>query len=177
MPPPENPRTERPAWGAARQAGWSRSEGFRDRPPARRRLAVAGAPGSAGACIPSEGTRKGGALRPGEQVRQKPLGVAQKGALGLHAPQLLQEGQGDDLRVREPLEPLVAPPIGVEPRVGIVDEAEENGKGLFRLGEPLGMVGAGHPLLLREGRLRWPPFYSESAQHASSSGRSRSPSC
>jgi hypothetical protein len=64
---------------------------------------------------------------PREQVREKPLGVAQKGALGLHAPQLLQEREGYDLRVREPLERLVALPIGVEQRVGIVDEAEEDG--------------------------------------------------
>lgn len=28
---------------------------------------------------------------PGEQVREEPLGVAQKGALALHAPELLQE--------------------------------------------------------------------------------------
>lgn len=47
---------------------------------------------------------------PGEQVREKSLGVSQEGALGLHAPQLLQESEGDDLRVREPLEPLVALP-------------------------------------------------------------------
>ena len=82
--------------------------------------------------------------------------------------QLLQEGEGDDLRAREPLEPLVALPVGVEQRVGIVDEAEEDGEALFRSGEPLGMVELGHLLLLREGRLRWPPFYSESAQHTSS---------
>src|SRR3982750_4358960 len=128
MPPPENPRTERPAWGAARQAGWSRSEGFRDRPPTRRRLAVAGAPGSAGACVPSDGTRKGGALRPRGTGERKTSGCRAKRSARTPRPaaaaRLLQEGQGDDLRVREPLEPLVAPPIGVEQHVGIVEEAE-----------------------------------------------------
>jgi hypothetical protein len=72
-------------------------------------------------------------------VREKSLGVARKGALGFYAPQLLQEGEGDDLR--EPLEPLVALPIRVGQRVGIVDEAEEDSEGLFRSGEPLGIVG------------------------------------
>jgi hypothetical protein len=33
---------------------------------------------------------------------------------------------------------------------------EQDGEGLFRSGEPLGMVGVGHLLLLGEGRLRWP---------------------
>jgi len=93
---------------------------------------------------------------PREQVREEPLGVAQEGTLGLHAPKLLQEGKGYDLRVREPLERFVAPPFWVEESVGVVDEAEEEGEGLFRSGEPLGMVCVGHPLLLREGRLRWP---------------------
>jgi hypothetical protein len=78
---------------------------------------------------------------PREQVREEPLGIAQEGMLGLHAPQLLQEGEGDDLRVREPLERFVAPPAWVEESVGVVDEAEQDGEGLFRSGEPLGMVG------------------------------------
>jgi len=90
---------------------------------------------------------------PWEQTREKPLGVSQEGALRLHASKLLQEGEGDDLRVREPLERLIAPPVRVEQRVGIVDETEEDAQGLFRLGEALGMVGLGHLLLLREGRL------------------------
>ena len=70
-----------------------------------------------------------------EQVREESLGVAQEGALALHAPKLLQESEGYDLRIREPLEGLVAPPFRVEQRVGIVDEAEEDGQSLFRLGE------------------------------------------
>ena len=104
---------------------------------------------------------------PGEQGGEEPLGIAQKGALGLHASKLLQEGEGYDLRVQEPLERFVAPPFRVEEGVDIVDKAEQDGEGLFRSGEPLGMVELGHPLLLREGRLRWPPFYSQSTQHSS----------
>ncbi len=46
---------------------------------------------------------------PGEQVREEPLRVSQERAFALHAPQLLEEGQGDDLRVRESLEGFVAP--------------------------------------------------------------------
>jgi hypothetical protein len=92
-------------------------------------------------------------------VGEEPLGVAQEGALALHAPQLLEEGERDDLRVREPLYGFVASSAaGVEMGVGVVYEAEEDGYGLFRLGEAWGMVGPGHPLLLGEGRLRWPPF-------------------
>jgi len=60
------------------------------------------------------------------------------------------EGEGDDLRVREPLERLVAHPVRVEQRVGIVDETEEDGQDLFRLGELLGLAHNarryGHPL-------------------------------
>jgi hypothetical protein len=37
--------------------------------------------------------------------------------------------------------------------VSVVDEAEEDGEGLFRLGEAWGMVESGHLFLLREGRL------------------------
>src|SRR5829696_2180471 len=39
----------------------------------------------------------------GEQVRKEPLCVAQERALALYSPQLLEEGEGDDFRVCEPL--------------------------------------------------------------------------
>jgi len=62
--------------------------------------------------------------------------VPQERTFALHAPQLLEERQGDDLRVREALEGFVASSTGVEMSVGgVVDEAEEDGKGLFRLSE------------------------------------------
>jgi hypothetical protein len=38
---------------------------------------------------------------PREQVREEPLGVAQERAFAFHTPQLLEEGESDDLRVRE----------------------------------------------------------------------------
>jgi hypothetical protein len=39
-----------------------------------------------------------------EEVDEETLSVAQEGAFSLHAPQLLEECQGEDLRVRELLE-------------------------------------------------------------------------
>ena len=69
---------------------------------------------------------------PREQVREEPLGISQEGAFALHAPQLLEQGEGDDLRVRKPLYGLVAvSAAGVEMDVSVVDEAEEDGEGLF----------------------------------------------
>jgi hypothetical protein len=48
---------------------------------------------------------------------------------------------------------FVASSARVEQRVRVVDEAEEDGEGLFRVGESWGMVRLGHLLLLGEGRL------------------------
>ena len=87
-------------------------------------------------------------------MRKEPLGVAQEGALRLHTSQLLEKCEGDDFRVGEPLEGFVASSAtGVKEAVSVVDEAEQDGKDLFRVGEAWGMVGVGHLLLLREGRL------------------------
>jgi hypothetical protein len=64
---------------------------------------------------------------PSEQVGEEPLSITQEGALGFHAPKLLQEGEGYDLRVGEPLERLVvALPVGVEEVVGVVEEAQHS---------------------------------------------------
>jgi hypothetical protein len=93
------------------------------------------------------------ARHPGEKVREEPPGVAQERAFALHATKLLEECQDDDFLVRKPLEGFVASSAGVEMGVGIVDEAEEDDQGLFRLGEASGKVGLGHLLLVREGRL------------------------
>jgi hypothetical protein len=95
-----------------------------------------------------------------EQVREEPLGVAQERALTFHPSKLLQEREGDDLRIRQAFEGLVASGARVEQAVGVVHEAEEDSQGLFRLGEAWGMVGEGHLMLLGEGRLRWPLFTS-----------------
>ena len=86
-------------------------------------------------------------------MREEPFCVSQEGAFALHAPQLLEECQGDDLRVRESLEGSVASSARVEQHISVVHEAEENGQSLFRLGKAWGMVGLGHLLLLGEGRL------------------------
>src|SRR5829696_2344224 len=78
---------------------------------------------------------------PGKQVREEPLSVAQERAFALHAPQSLEECEGDDFRVGEPLYGLVVFSAGVEMDISVVHETEEDGKGLFRLGEAWGMVG------------------------------------
>jgi len=88
-----------------------------------------------------------------EQVREETLGISEERALALDAPELLEERQGQDLGVREPLYGLVAVGLGVEMSVGVVDETEEDGEGVFRSGEAWGMVGLGHLSLLGEGRL------------------------
>ena len=95
----------------------------------------------------------------GEQVRQEPLGVAQERAAGLDAPELLEQGEGKHLGVREPLKRLVGVALRVEEAVGVVGEAEEHGHGLFRAGELWVKVRLGHLSLLVEGS-RMAPFYS-----------------
>jgi hypothetical protein len=85
---------------------------------------------------------------PRERVREEPFCVAQEGALALHPTKLLREGEGDHLRVREPLEGFVASGMRVEQSVGVVYEAEEHDKSLFQAGEGGGMLGLGHLLLL-----------------------------
>ena len=79
------------------------------------------------------------AYDPGEEVREEPFGVSQERALGLDTAQLLEERQGQDFGVREPLYGLVTSASGVEESVGIVGEAEKHGHGLFRLGEACGV--------------------------------------
>jgi hypothetical protein len=65
---------------------------------------------------------------------------------------LLEERKRDNLRVRESLEGLVAAgDVGVEQRVSVIDEAEQDNDRLFRKDEPSGMVGTGHLSLLGEG--------------------------
>src|SRR5215204_1324661 len=104
-----------------------------------------------------------------EQVREKPLGIAQERALALDASQLPEEGQRDDLRVREPLYGLVASGARVEVGVCVVYEAEEGDDRLFRSGEAWGMVLVGHPELLWSGVGRTALFLSQpTPQHTSS---------
>jgi hypothetical protein len=63
---------------------------------------------------------------PRKHLREEPLGIAQKRALTLYASKLLEQGEGEDFRVREPLYGLVASSMGVEQGVGVVYEAEES---------------------------------------------------
>jgi hypothetical protein len=84
----------------------------------------------------------------GEQLREESLGVPEERALALDAPELLEERQGQDLGVREPLYGLVALRLWVEMSIGVVDETEEDGEGIFRSGESFGIVEAGHLSLL-----------------------------
>jgi hypothetical protein len=60
----------------------------------------------------------------GEQLREEPsfAGIAQERALALHPSKLLEERERDDLRIRQPLEGLVASGVGVEESVGVVYE-------------------------------------------------------
>ena len=98
-----------------------------------------------------------------EEVREETLGVAQERATGLDAPKLLEQGEGQNLGVREPLEGLVASGAGIEEAVGVVGEAEQHGQRLFRAGEAWGKVGVGHLLLLVEGSpmaLLLPPIHA-----------------
>jgi hypothetical protein len=87
-----------------------------------------------------------------EQGGKESPGVAQERAAGLDAPKLLEEREGEELRVREALEGLVAAPFGVEPVVGIVEEAEEDGERLFRWGGFWSILRVGHPVLLWSGK-------------------------
>jgi hypothetical protein len=50
---------------------------------------------------------------PRKHLREEPLGIAQKRALALYASKLLEQGEGEDFRVREPLYGLVASSIGL----------------------------------------------------------------
>src|SRR4051794_4218082 len=88
------------------------------------------------------------ARKPLPQVREEADGVAQEGAFTLHTPKLLDQSEGENLRVREALERLVAPGAGIEVRVSVVDKAEEHDDRLFHGGEAWGILGLGHPLLL-----------------------------
>ena len=92
------------------------------------------------------------------QVREEPLGIPQERAFGLDATKLLQESEGDHLRVRKALYGLVASSaMGVEEAVGVIYEAEKHGQSLFQVGLRVGMLSVGHPRFLWS-RVRMAPF-------------------
>jgi hypothetical protein len=86
---------------------------------------------------------------PREQMGEEPLGIPQERAFALHAPKLLQEGEGDDLGVRKSLYGLVASSAArIEEAVAIIYEAEKHCQSLFQVGERVGMLVLGHPRFL-----------------------------
>src|SRR5215216_7541762 len=108
------------------------------------------------------------ACDPGEQVREEPGSLTQEGAFGLYPSELLKEGEGHDLRIRELFEGLIAAPFGVELVVSIVYSAEQNGYGLFQEGQLWGKLGLGHPMLLWSGSGRMASFlHCRTAQQTS----------
>src|SRR5215210_6859141 len=88
---------------------------------------------------------------PREQVGEEAGDLAQEGAFGFHPSELLKEREGENLGVRELLERSVEFSSWVEMDVGVVDPAEQDGEGLFQEGEPCGMLGMGHLILLWTG--------------------------
>jgi hypothetical protein len=90
----------------------------------------------------------------GEQIREEPGSLAQERALALDAPQLLKEGEGYDLRIRELLEGLVVAAFGVEVIVSVIYSAKKHGQSLFQKGQLWGKLGEGHLKLLWTGRSR-----------------------
>jgi hypothetical protein len=67
-----------------------------------------------------------------EQLREESLGITQERVLALDAPQLPEEGQRDEPRVRESVYGFVASGAGVEVGVCVVYEAQEGDDRLFR---------------------------------------------
>ena len=104
---------------------------------------------------------------PREQLTEEALGIPQERAFALHAPQLLQEGEGDDLGVRKPLYGLVASSAaGVEEAVGVVYEAEKHCQSLFQVGSEWVCWGRAIRGSFRRG-FGWPSLYRQSMQHTS----------
>ncbi len=95
-------------------------------------------------------------------------GLAQEGAFGFHPSKLLEERQGEDLRVREPLEGSVAAaPARVERDIGVVDLAEQSDDRFFQECGRWGMLCLGHLVLLWSG-LRMALFLAHlTTQHTS----------
>jgi hypothetical protein len=68
----------------------------------------------------------------GEEVAEKAGDLAQEGALGLHAPKLLEDGEGDHFGIREPLEGSVEIRLRVEDSITVVDLAEQSDDRFFQ---------------------------------------------
>src|SRR5215213_5402430 len=118
--------------------------------------------------LPHAPMERRGSVSPdsGEEVREEPLAVAQKRPLGLHAAELLQKRQGQDLGVREPLQGFVEAAPGVEEPVGVIGETKKRDHGVFRSEEAWGSLGRAIRGSFRRG-FGWPPVYLQSMQHSS----------
>jgi hypothetical protein len=107
---------------------------------------------------------------PGQKVREEPLAVAQERPLGLHAAELLQKRQGQDLGIREPLQGFVEAAARVEEPVGLIGETKKRGHTASSVRRRRG-VGWGRAIRgsFRRG-FGWPPLYRQSMQHSSRGG-------
>lgn len=68
-------------------------------------------------------------------MTEKASGLAQGRAFGLDAPQLLEECEGHNLRIRKLFEGSVLLAFGIEDSVSVVYETEQDGDRLFQEGE------------------------------------------
>ena len=80
-----------------------------------------------------------------KQVREEASRIPEERPLALDAPQLLEEREGQDLRVQELLEGFVASAARVETAIGVVYETEQHGDCVFQRGEGGSMLALGHP--------------------------------
>jgi hypothetical protein len=62
---------------------------------------------------------------------EEPRKVTQEGALAFDASELLKLGGSHNLRVRELLQSLVAPPVRADALVDVVHQTEQDGDSLF----------------------------------------------
>ena len=86
-----------------------------------------------------------------EGVREEPRRVAQEGPLALGAAKLLEEGEREDLGVRELLEGRVSVAPRVEEAVGVVRRSEEDDERVFQACRTCGSVRVSHPRFLSPG--------------------------
>jgi hypothetical protein len=93
---------------------------------------------------------------PREEVGEEAGGLAQEGVFGFHPPKLLEDGE--DLRVREPLEGGVEIPARIEDSVGVADLARQGGDRFFQERSLWGTLCLGHPVLLWSRHYGWLSF-------------------
>lgn len=157
----ESPPSARLAWDAvSRRARSNPRSRSRDLPPIPAGLPASRASSNAAACGRGDGRRTARSLRLREQVGEEAGGFAQEGVLGRYPSELLEEREGYDLGVRASLEGGMPPSPRVEPGVGIVDLAEQNGYRLSHGEQPPPEYAPERSSDCPFGLgLRWPSFY------------------